>query len=119
MSDALHWLIGEKENGEQNNSSPKHFKIDNKNLAALPDRGVTRVECQDHACANGKQNKDVDIETGPVNLDDDERVFNSGEMGGFIPTNIDMKKEERWVPCFCFPTFFGHMTSVAQKCSVF
>ena len=23
-----------------------------------------------------------------------ERVFNSGEMGGFIPTNIDMKKEE-------------------------
>lgn len=46
MSDALHWLIGEKENGEQNNSSPKHLKIDNKNLAALPDRGVTRVECQ-------------------------------------------------------------------------
>ena len=32
--------------------------------------------------------------SGPVNLDDDERVFNSGEMGGFIPTNIDMKKEE-------------------------
>lgn len=94
MSDALHWLIGEKENGAQNNSSPKHLKIDNKNLAALPDRGVIRVECQDRACANGKQNKDVDIETGPDNFDDDERVFNSGEMGGFIPTNIDMKKEE-------------------------
>ena len=59
----------------------------------MPDRGVIRVECQDRACANGKQNKDVDIETGPDNFDD-ERVFNSGEMGGFTPTNIDMKKEE-------------------------
>ena len=39
--------------------------------------------------------EDVDIDTGPVNFEDNERVYNSEtEMNSFVPTNIDTKKEE-------------------------
>lgn len=71
------------------------MKIDNQTLANLPEHGilsdVTRVECEE----NADENDDISIDTGPVNVEDDERVYNSEtEMNSFVPTNIDTKKEE-------------------------
>lgn len=41
------------------------------------------------------ENEDVDIDTGPVNLEDDEKVYNAEiEMNSFVPTNIGSKKEK-------------------------
>lgn len=94
VEEALNWLTGENENGEPNNSLYKNVRIDKQNLANLPEHGirsdVTRVECGDVAVEN-----DVGIDTGPVNFEDDEKVYNSQtEMSSFVPTNIDNKREE-------------------------
>ena len=61
----------------------------------MPEHGilseVTRVECGDSAV----ENDDVGIDTGPVNFEDDEKVYNlQTEMGSFVPANIDTKREE-------------------------
>ena len=95
VEDALNWLTGEKENGEPNNPLYKNVKIDRQTLANLPEHGVlsdvTRVECGDSTI----ENEDVGIDTGPVNFEDDEKVYNSQtEMGSFVPTNVDTKREE-------------------------
>lgn len=92
---ALNWLTGEKENGEPNNPLYENVKIDRQTLANLPEHGVlsdvTRVECGDSTI----ENEDVGIDTGPVNFEDDEKVYNSQtEMGSFVPTNVDTKREE-------------------------
>ena len=90
---ALNWLTGEKENGEPNNPLYENVKIDRQTLANLPEHGVlsdvTRVECGDSTI----ENEDVGIDTGPV--EDDEKVYNSHtEMGSFVPTNVDTKRDE-------------------------
>ena len=95
VEDALNWLTGENENGEPNNPLYKNVKIERQTLANLPEHGVlsdvTRVECGDSTI----ENEDVGIDTGPVNFEDDEKVYNSQtEMGSFVPTNIDTKREE-------------------------
>ena len=95
VEEALNWLTGEKENGEPNNPLYKNVGIDKQTLANLPEHGilsdVTRVECGDSTV----ENEDVDIDTGPVNFEDDEKVYNSQiEMGSFVPTNVDTKREE-------------------------
>ena len=79
-----------------NNPLYKSVKIDKQTLADLPEHGilsdVTRVECGE----NAGENEDVDIDTGPVNFEDNERVYNSDtEMNSFVPTNIDTKKGRR------------------------
>ena len=83
------------ENGQPNNPLHKNVRIDNQTLANLPEHGilsdVTRVECGDSTV----ENDDVGIDTGPVNFEDDEKVYNSQtEMGSFVPTNINTKREE-------------------------
>ena len=95
VEDALNWLTGEKENGGHNNPLYKNVKINRQTLANLPEHGVlsdvTRVECRDSTI----ENENVEIDTGPVNFEDDEEVYNSQtEMGTFVPTNVDTKTEE-------------------------
>ena len=87
VEDALNWLTGEKENGECNNRLYKNVKIDRQTQAYLPEHGflsgVTRVECGDSTI----ENEDVGIDTGPVNFEDDEKVYNAQtKMGSFVPT---------------------------------
>lgn len=94
--EALNWLTGEKENGQPNNPLYKNVRIDKQTLVNLPEHGilsdVTWVECGDSTV----ENDDVGIDTGPVNFEDDEKVYNSqSEMGSFVPTNIDTKREEK------------------------
>lgn len=94
--EALNWLTGEKENGQPNNPLYKNVRIDKQTLANLPEHGilsdVTQVECGDSTV----ESDDVGIDTGPVNFEDDEKVYNSqSEMGSFVPTNIDTKREEK------------------------
>ena len=50
-----------------------------------------RAECGEKS----GENEDVDIDNGPVNLEDDEKVFNAKtETNSFVPTNIDSEKEK-------------------------
>ena len=83
---ALYWLTGKNINGQPNNPLYKNVKIDKQTLADLPEHGilsdVTRVECGE----NARENEDVDIDTGPENFEDNERVYNSEtEMNSFVP----------------------------------
>lgn len=96
VEEALYWLTGKNINGQPNSPLYKNVKIDNQTLSNLPEHGilsdVTRVECEETA----DENDDISIDTGPVNVEDDERVYNSEtEMNSFVPTNIDTKKEEK------------------------
>ena len=85
VKDALNWLTGEKENGEPNNLLYKNVKINRQTLANLPEHGDSTIE-----------NEDVGTDTGPVNFEDDEKVYNSQtEMGSFVPTNVDTKRERK------------------------
>ena len=63
----------------------------------MPESGilkdVTKVESEHEKYDT--DNDDIDTDMGPVNFEDDEKVYNSQtEMGSFIPTNVDTKKEE-------------------------
>ena len=41
------------------------------------------------------ENEDLDIDSGPVNFEEDEKVHKAeNEMNSFIPTNIDSKNEK-------------------------
>lgn len=103
VSDALTWLTDVNESGEPNNFLYKDVKISHQNIADLPENGVligiTRIECGDQ---NQKFNADdddddseIDIDSGPVDFDENEKVYNSQtEMGSFIPSNTDTKKEK-------------------------
>jgi len=69
--------------------------MDTEILASLPENGVlshiSTIDCED---------SDIDIltdeipfDSGPVNCDGAEKVFNSEtEMTSFIPSNVDKKK---------------------------
>ena len=61
----------------------------------MPEHGilsdVTRVERGDST----DENDEIGIDTGPVNFEDDEKVYNSQtEMDSFVPRNVDTKREE-------------------------
>ena len=93
--EALNSLTGVKENGQLNNPLFKNVRIDKQTLANLPQHGilsdVTRVQCGDTTV----ENDDVAIDTGPVNFEDDEKVYNlQTEMSSFVRTNIDTKRKE-------------------------
>lgn len=99
VSDALHWLTDMNEDEEPNNPLYRNITIDKQIVASLPENGilknVTRIECGQHVDETQKPNEDIDTDTGPVKFDDDEKVYNSEtEMGSFVPTNIDTKKEQ-------------------------
>ena len=40
------------------------------------------------------ENEDLDIDSGPVNFEDEKVHKAENEMNSFIPTNIDSKKEK-------------------------
>lgn len=98
VSDALDWLTGVNKDGEPNNFLFKDVKINEQILADLPENGVlldvTRVECKEEE--SEKSDTHIDIDSGPVDFDENEKVYYSEtEMGSFIPTNIDTKKEKQ------------------------
>ena len=95
VEDSLYWLTGKNANGEPNNHLYKNVKIDRETLSNLPENDilsdVIRVEGEEKS----DDNEDVDIDTGPVHFEDDEKVYNAEtEMNSFVPTNIDSKKEK-------------------------
>ena len=66
-------------------------------MSYLPDNGVllnvSKVECGIEV--NEQSDSNVDIDSGPVDFDDNEKVYNSeSEMGSFILANIETKKEK-------------------------
>lgn len=75
VAEVLYWLAGEKENGEPNNPLYTNVKIEKQTLANLPENGilsdVARVECE----TNADENEDLGIDSGPVNFEDDEKVY--------------------------------------------
>lgn len=98
ISDALNWLTGVNKHGEPNNFLYKDITISDQNLAELPENGVPlnvpKVECGMET--SDKSNSNIGIDSGPLDFDDNEKVYNSeSEMGSFIPTNIDTKKERQ------------------------
>ena len=99
VSDALMWLTGVNETGESNNFLYKDVKISHQSIADLPENGVligvTRVECGDQKQnANDDDDSEIDIDSGPVDFDENEKVYNSQtEMGSFIPSNTDTQKK--------------------------
>ena len=94
------WLTGVNETGEPNNFLYKDVKISHQNIADLPENGVligvTRIECGDqNQKFNDNDDSEIDIDSGPVDFDENENVYNSQtEMGSFIPSNTDTKKEK-------------------------
>ena len=102
VADALMWLTGVNETGEPNNFLYNDVKISHQNIADLPENGVligvTRVECGDQKQnANDDDDSEIDIDSGPIDFDENEKVYNSQtEMGSFIPSNTDTKKEKQY-----------------------
>lgn len=75
----------------------KDVQISEQNHHELPENGVllnvSKVECGIEV--NEQSDSNVDIDSGPVDFDDNEKVYNSeSEMGSFIPANIETKKEK-------------------------
>ena len=73
ISDALNWLTGVNKQGH---FLYKDVKISAQKLAELPENGVPlnvpKVECgMEH---NDQSNSDIDIDSGPVDFDDNEKV---------------------------------------------
>ena len=97
VSDALHWLTGVNKDGEPNNFLYKDVQISEQNLHEIPENGVllnvSKVECGIEV--NEQSDSNVDIGSGPVDFDDNQKVYISeSEMGSFIPANIETKKEK-------------------------
>ena len=100
VSDALYWLTGVEKHGEPNNFLYKDVRISKENLTQLPENGVLsnvlKVECQVEN--NGATSSHIKVDSGPVEYDDNERVYNSdSKMGSFIPSNVSTKKEKQIV----------------------
>ena len=96
VSDALNWLTGVNKDGEPNNFLYKDVQISEQNLHEIPENGVllnvSKVECGIEV--NEQSDSNVDIGSGPVDFDDNQKVYISeSEMGSFIPANIETKKE--------------------------
>ena len=105
MSKALMWLTGVNKAGEPNiRTLYKDVKISPQNIADLPENGVligvTRIECGDQNQkfnANDNDDSEIDIDSGPVDFDENEKVCNSQtEMGSLIPSNTDTKEEKKY-----------------------
>ena len=95
VEEALYCLTGKNINGQPNNPLYKNVKIDKQTLANLPKHGILSDVTKVERGENADENKHVGIATGPVDVEDDERVYNSEtEMNSFVPTNIDTKKEK-------------------------
>lgn len=76
------WLTGVNETGEPNNFLYKDVKISHQNIADLPENGVlisvTRIECGDqNQKFNDNDDSEIDIDSGPVDFDENEKVYNS------------------------------------------
>lgn len=100
VSDALYWLTGVEKHGEPNNFLYKDVRISKENLTQLPENGVLsnvlKVECEVEN--NGATSSHIKVDSGPVEYDDNERVYNSdSKMGSFIPSNVSTKKEKQIV----------------------
>lgn len=98
VSDALYWLTGVNKDEEPNNFLYKDVRISKENLTQLPENGVLsnvpKVECEVEN--NGATSSHIKIDSGPVEYDDNERVYNSdSEMSSFIPSNVSTKKEKQ------------------------
>jgi len=98
IADALYWLTGVNNLGEPNNPLYQNVKIDKQILATLPENGVlshvSTVNCEDSESDIDIHADEIPFDSGPVNFDDAEKVFNSEtEMTSFIPSNVDKKKE--------------------------
>ena len=98
VSDALYWLTGVNKDGEPNNFLYKDVRISKENLTQLPENGVLsnvpKVECEVEN--NGASISHIKVDSGPVEYDDNERVYNSdSEMGSFIPSNVSTRKEKQ------------------------
>ncbi|PFX33872.1 hypothetical protein AWC38_SpisGene1310 [Stylophora pistillata] len=96
VADALYWLTGTNENGEPNNHSYQNITIDNERLKALPENNTLSTIPKIDLAENTDSDKDqVNIDVGPVDPDDNERVYNGeSEMSSFLPTNLNGKKEK-------------------------
>ena len=96
VADALYWLTGTNENGEANNHLYRNIAIDNERLKALPENNTPSTIPKIDLAENTDSDEDqVNIDVGPVDPDDNERVYNSeSEMSSFLPTNVDRKKEK-------------------------
>lgn len=98
VSDTLYWLTGVNKDAEPNNFLYKDVRISKENLTQLPENGVLsnvpKVECE--VKNNGATSSHIKVDSGPVEYDDNERVYNSdSEMGSFIPSNVSTKKENK------------------------
>ena len=67
-------------------------------MKSLPENGVLsnvpKVECEVEN--NGATSSHIKVDSGPVEYDDNERVYNSdSEMSSFIPSNVSTKKEKQ------------------------
>ncbi|XP_066914869.1 uncharacterized protein [Clytia hemisphaerica] len=109
---ALLWLTGKNEQGEPNNFLYSEINIDMERLQKLPENGF--IDLPDlHVQMNEKndiesgeenesdnENEDVSEnyeelpDLGPVNDDNDERVFDENtEMKSFLPSKLEKAKE--------------------------
>ena len=77
---------------ESNNFLYKDAKISEQNLAKPPENGVllnvSKVECGIED--NDLSDSNMDIDSGPIDFDENEKVYNTeSEMGSFIRANVD------------------------------
>lgn len=94
VSDALYWLTGVNEKGEPNNHLYQNITIDNEILETLPENGilhgVSTIECKE----NEDDENDIGVDAGPVNSDNDEKVYNDeSEMSSYLPMNLHKKRK--------------------------
>ena len=101
VADALYWLTGTNENGEPNNHLYQNITIDNERLKALPENNTLSTIPKIDLAENTDSDEDqvlVNIDVGPVDPDDNERVYNGeSEMSSFLPTNFNRKKEKNTI----------------------
>ena len=101
VADALYWLTGTNENGEPNNHLYQNITIDNERLKVLPENNTLSTIPKIDLAENTDSDEDqvlVNIDVGPVDPDDNERVYNGeSEMSSFLPTNFKRKKEKNTI----------------------
>lgn len=98
VSDALYWLTGVEKHGEPNNFLYKDVRISKENLTQLPENGVhsnvLKVECQVEN--NGATSSHIKVDSGPVEYDGNERVYNSDSkmVVLFLQMSVPKKKNK-------------------------
>ena len=96
VADALYWLAGTNEIADPNNHLYQNITIDNERLKALPENNTLSTIPKIDLAENTDSNEDqVNIDVGPVDPEDNERVYNNeSEMSSVLPTNVNRKKEK-------------------------